>query len=188
MFTVFRGGQSGAWRVTRVAPVKGAGLARTPALSVVHSLSIALPILPSITSWRVAGVASHVRYVERAEKDQLVAVQAGLGRPEATSAALIPIKKSAAWWELTQEERRQIFEDKSHHIAASLKYLPAIARQLYHSRDIGEPFDFLTWFEYEPAHAEAFEELVGMLRATEEWNYVEREVDIRVERERLDAG
>ena len=117
MFTVFRGGQSGAWRVTRVAPVKGAGLARMPALSVVHSLSIALPILPSITSWRVAGVASHVRYVERAEKDQLVAVQAGLGRPEATSAALIPIKKSAAWWELTQEERRQIFEDKSHHIA-----------------------------------------------------------------------
>ena len=119
MFTVFRGGQSGAWRVTRVAPVKGAGLARTPALSVVHSLSIALPILPSITSWRVAGVASHVRYVERAEKDQLVAVQAGLGRPEATSAALIPIKKSAAWWELTQEERRQIFEDKSHHIATA---------------------------------------------------------------------
>jgi len=29
---------------------------------------------------------------------------------------------------------------------------------------------------------------VAMLRATEEWNYVEREVDIRVERERLDAG
>ena len=115
-------------------------------------------------------------------------IQAGLGRAEATCAALIPIKKSTAWWELTQEERRQIFEDKSHHIAASLKYLPAIARQLYHSRDLGEPFDFLTWFEYEPAHAEAFEELVGMLRATEEWNYVDREVDIRVERERLDAG
>ena len=188
MFTVFRGGQSGAWRVTRVAAAKGAGMARTPALSVVHSSSIALPILPSLTSWRVAGVASHVRYTERAEKEQLAAVQAGLGRPEATSAALIPIKKSAAWWELTQEERRQIFEDKSHHIAGSLKYLPAIARQLYHCRDLGEPFDFLTWFEFEPAHTEMFEELVGMLRTTEEWNYVEREVDIRVERERLDAG
>ena len=188
MFTVFRGGQSGAWRVTRFAPVKGPGLARTPALSVVHSSSIALPILPSITSWRVAGVASHVRYVERAEKEQLAAVQAGLGRPEATCAALIPIKKSAAWWELTQEERRQIFEDKSHHIASSLKYLPAIARQLYHCRDLGEPFDFVTWFEYAPAQAEPFEELVAMLRATEEWRYVDREVDIRVERERLDAG
>ena len=188
MFTVFRGGQSGAWRVTRLAPVKGAGLARTPALSSVYSASIALPILPALTSWRVAGVASHVRYTERAEKEQLTAVQPRLGRPEATCAALIPIKKSAAWWELTQEERRQIFEDKSQHIAASLKYLPAIARQLYHCRDLGEPFDFLTWFEFEPAHAEMFEELVGMLRATEEWNYVEREVDIRVERERLDAG
>jgi chlorite dismutase len=188
MFTVFRGGQSGAWRVTRFAPVKGASLARTPALSSVYSASIALPILPALTSWRLAGVASHVRYVERAEKEQLAAVQAPLGRPEATYAALIPIKKSAAWWDLTQEERRQIFEDRSQHIGASLKYLPAIARQLYHCRDLGEPFDFLTWFEFEPAHAETFEELVGMLRATEEWQYVEREVDIRVERERLDAG
>ena len=140
------------------------------------------------TSWRLAGVASHLRYTERAEKARLDAVRAEIGRPEATYAALIPIKKSAAWWELTQEERRQIFEDKSQHIAASLKYLPAIARQLYHCRDLGEPFDFLTWFEFEPAHAEMFEELVGMLRATEEWNYVEREVDIRMERERLDAG
>ena len=188
MFTVFRGGQSGAWRVTRFAPVKGAGLVRTPALSSIYSASIALPILPSLTSWRLAGVASHVRYTERAEKNQLIEAQAPLGRPDATCAALIPIKKSAAWWELTQEERRQIFEDRSHHIAGSLKYLPAIARQLYHCRDFGEPFDFLTWFEFEPAHAEMFEELVGMLRATEEWNYVEREVDIRVERERLDAG
>jgi chlorite dismutase len=188
MFTIFRGGQSGAWRVTKLAPVKGAGLTRTPALSSVYSASIALPILPSPTSWRLAGVASHLRYTERAEKNQLDAVQSEIGRPEATHAALIPIKKSATWWEMTQEERREIFEDRSHHIANSLKYLPTIARQLYHSRDLGEPFDFLTWFEFEPAHAEMFEELVGMLRATEEWNYVEREVDIRVERERLDAG
>jgi chlorite dismutase len=174
--------------VTQCAPVKGASLLSTPALSVVHSASIALPILPSPTSWRLAGFASHLRYTERAEKTQLDAVRAEIGRPEATFAALIPIKKSAAWWELTQEERRQIFEDRSHHIADSLKYLPAIARQLYHSRDLGEPFDFLTWFEYAPAHAEEFEELVAMLRATEEWKYVEREVDIRLERERLDAG
>ena len=85
------------------------------------------------------------------------------------------------------DERRAIFEHKSQHIASSLKYLPAIARQLYHSRDLGEPFDFLTWFEYAPEHADAFEELVGTLRASEEWKYVEREVDIRMERERLDA-
>jgi len=174
--------------VASQAAVKGAGLLSTPALSIVDSSSIALPILPSQTSWRLAGVASHGRYVERAEKERLVAVQAGLGRPEATRAALIPIKKSPAWWDLTQEERRKIFEDKSQHIAASMKYLPAIARQLYHCRDLGEPFDFLTWFEYDPANAALFEELVAMLRTTEEWTYVEREVDLRLERERLDAG
>ena len=188
MFTTFRGGQSGAWRVVSQAAVKGAGLLPTPALSIVDAESIALPILPSQTSWRLAGVASHLRYTERSEKDQLVAIQAGLGRAEATCAALIPIRKSQAWWDLTQEERRQIFEDKSRHIADSLKYLPAIARQLYHCRDLGEPFDFLTWFEYDPANAALFEELVAMLRATEEWTYVEREVDLRLERERLDAG
>jgi chlorite dismutase len=188
MFTVFRGGRSGAWRVTRFSPVKGASLSPTPALSIVHTLSIALPILPSLTSWRLTGVASHLRYTERPEKTKLDAVRAEIGRPQATCAALIPIKKSAAWWDLTQEERREIFEDKSQHIAASLKYLPAIARQLYHSRDLGEPFDFLTWFEYAPEHADDFEELVRTLRASEEWKYIEREVDIRLERERLDAA
>jgi chlorite dismutase len=180
MFTTFRGGQSGAWRVTGLAPVKGEPLMHTPALSVVHSPSIALPILPSQTAWRLAGVISNTRYVERAEKEALEAVQAPLGRKEATCGALIPIKKSDAWWQLTQEERRKIFEDKSQHIAASLKYLPAIARQLYHCRDLGEPFDFITWFEFAPEHADMFEELVGMLRATEEWTFVEREVDVRV--------
>jgi chlorite dismutase len=183
MFTTFRGGQSGAWRVTLVSPVRGEGLPTVPALTATQSASIALPLLPPSASWRLAGVAGHVRYVERAEKEQLAAVQAPLGRREATFAALIPIRKSAAWWELTQEERRAIFEDKSHHIAGSLKYLPAIARQLYHCRDLGEPFDFLTWFEYAPAHASLFEELVAMLRSTEEWTFVEREVDVRVVRE-----
>ena len=45
------------------------------------------------------------------------------------------------------------------------------------------PFDFLTWFEFAPEHAAAFDELVAMLRATEEWSYVEHEVDVRVVRE-----
>jgi chlorite dismutase len=183
MFTNFRGGQSGSWRVTSISRVKGDTLPRVAALSVVQSDAIALPILPSTTSWRLAGVVSHLRYAERAETEQLAAVQAGLGRPEATHAALIPIRKSQTWWDLAQDDRRRIFEDKSHHIAASLKYLPAIARQLFHCRDLGEPFDFLTWFEYAPEHAADFEELVRVLRATEEWAYVEREVDVRLVRE-----
>jgi chlorite dismutase len=187
MFTTFRGGHSGGWRVTSISPVTGEPLPFMPALSVFDSEAVALPLVPSRNSWRLVGVASYLRYTERSEKEQLVAVQAGLGRSEATCAAMIPIRKSAAWWGMTVEERRAIFEDKSHHIASSLRFLPAIARQLYHCRDLGEPFDFVTWFEYVPAHASLFEELVAMLRTTEEWRYVEREVDVRLVREVLAA-
>jgi Chlorite dismutase len=180
MFTTFRGGQSGAWRVTLNSAVKGEALAAVPALAITQSASIALPILPSSTSWRLVGVTSHLRYVEKAEQEQLAEKQAPLGRKEATFAALIPIKKSAAWWELNQDERREILEAKSHHISGTLKYLPQVARQLYHCRDLSEPFDFITWFEYAPEHAAMFEELVAMLRTTEEWTFVEREVDVRL--------
>ena len=63
-----------------------------------------------------------------------------------------------------------------------MKYLPAIARRLHHCRDIGgnEPFDFITWFEFAPADTAAFDELVAALRASPEWQYVDREIDIRL--------
>ncbi|WP_445492091.1 chlorite dismutase family protein [Rhodopseudomonas sp. RCAM05734] len=179
MFTTFTAGDAGSRQILRITPVTGDSLAPASHLAVAP---VATLPAASAAGWPLTGVASHVRYVERTEKTALVAVQAGLGRPDATLAALIPIRKSTAWWELTQEERRRIFEDKSQHIAASMKYLPAIARQLYHARDLGQPFDFLTWFEFAPEHAQVFEDLVGMLRATEEWRFVEREVDVRLRR------
>ncbi len=103
---------------------------------------------------------SHDRYVTRAERDRLDSVSPTLGRPEATRAALIPIGNSAEWWALAQNERREIFEERSRHVATGLRYLPAVARRLHHSRDLGEPFDFLTWFEYAPEDEPAFDELV----------------------------
>ena len=114
-----------------------------------------------------------------------MAKQQGLGRPEATHAALIPLRKNAAWWALTQDERRKIFEEQSHHNQIGMRYLPAIARRLHHCRDLSEnePFDFLTWFEFAPAHAGDFDQLLAALRASEEWRYIEREVEIRLVRE-----
>ena len=132
--------------------------------------------------WSLRGVSGHVRYVEQAEKQRLAAVTPPLGRPEATHAALIPIRKSEAWWNLAQDERRAILESRSQHIAIGMRYLPAVARRLSHSRELGEAFDFVTWFEYAPEHAGAFEELLHALRASDEWRYVEREVDIRLRR------
>lgn len=175
----FVGGDSGDWHVVRIERVRGPALSSVARVAVhpSHAVESAAPGL-----WVLRGTAGHQRYVERAEKVALQAVQAGLGRSEATMAALIPIRKSDAWWDMAQDERRIIFEDVSHHTAASLKYLPAVARRLYHSRELGEPFDFLTWFEYAPKDAAAFEALVATLRSTEEWTYVEREVDIRLTR------
>ena len=96
------------------------------------------------------GMTSYKRYTQRNEQEALDAKQPQLGRAEATRAALIPITKSDAWWRLAQDERRELFEESSHHIAIGLEYLPAVARELYHGRDLGEPFDFLAWFEYAP--------------------------------------
>ena len=58
-----------------------------------------------------------------------------------------------------------------------------MARRLYHGRDLGGPFDFLTWFEYAAGDENRFEEVVLTIRAMPEWAYVEREVDIRLSRE-----
>jgi hypothetical protein len=89
---------------------------------------------------------------------------------------------------LSQDERRRLFQESSHHVATGLEYLPAIARRLHHGRDLGGPFDFLTWFEFAPEHTSASEELVNRLRETEEWDYIEREIDIRLVREPLEGS
>ena len=178
----FLGGATGAWRVVNATTLIGDPIPEVPRLDLVSG-TVTRP--PDGSAWVLRGVTSNERYVTRPEKDRLVARQPALGRAEATCAALIPLRKNAAWWGLTQDERRRIFEDGSRHIATGLRYLPAIARRLHHCRDIGEhePFDFLTWFEFSPAEAPAFDRLVAELRASEEWRYVDREVDIRLARD-----
>lgn len=176
LFT-FVGGRHGLWSVVRCEPVVGAGLEAVERLEVVSG---SIAGIASGHKWLLRGVTSHERYVHQLEQEQLQAIQPPLARPEATCAALIPVKKSALWWALPQDKRRAIFEEQSHHTATGMKYLPTIARRLHHGYDLGEPFDFLTWFEYAPAHAQTFEELVAILRSSEEWKYVEREVDIRL--------
>jgi chlorite dismutase len=178
-FYTFIGGNSGPWHIESVRPVIGESIVPALRLEIVNEY-LAEP--PAGARWLWHGVTSNLRYTNRAEKQALAAVQENPGRSSSTCAALIPITKSPSWWALTQDERRAVFEDRSAHIATGLRYLPAIARRLHHCRDLGEPFDFLTWFEYAPADAAAFEELVAALRATEEWKWVEREVDIRLVR------
>jgi hypothetical protein len=180
LMVTFIAGHAGDWRVDRIEAVRGAGLDWAARLAVVEGAGVGIP---AEAGWTLRGVPSHLRYTTETERRLLVGRQPVLGRLHATRAALIPIRKREAWWALAQDERRAILEERSQHIATGVKYLPAVARRLIHCRDLGEPFDFLTWFEYAPEDSGAFEELVGRLRETEEWSYVEREVEVRVTRE-----
>lgn len=175
------GAYTGAWRITSIEAVCGDGVGPADRLRIEPAAGLT-QAADDGTAWTLEGLISNVRYATRAEITTLRSMQEPIGRPLSRRAALIPIRKSAAWWALAQDERRQIFEETSHHTAIGLDYMPAIARQLYHCRDIGQPFDFLTWFEYAAEDAGAFEQLVARLRATAEWGYVDREVDIRLER------
>ncbi|WP_050479393.1 chlorite dismutase family protein [Herbaspirillum rhizosphaerae] len=174
----FSGGDHGQWRVTDVIAVTGEALAVTAQIDIVNGA----PSRPAV--WTLQGVTSNERYVQQDEKQKLVAVQQGLGRAASTQAALIPIRKSAAWWALTQDERRDILEIRSRHIEIGLRYLPPIARRLHHCRDLAtvQAYDFLTWFEFAPEHAGAFDDLLAALRNTPEWTYVERETEVRLQR------
>jgi hypothetical protein len=156
----FVGGGSGPWRVVDMRAIAGDGLAEVRRLGIVVG---GVVDLSEGARWILRGLTSNERYVTRQEKDRLVAKQPALGRPEASCAALIPIRKNASWWALTQDERRKIFEEQSKHIKLGL--------------------DFLTWFQFAPSDSAAFDGLVAELRASEEWAYVDREVDIRVVRE-----
>jgi len=182
LFT-FIGGDTGVWSISDTRRIVGDPWLPAKKLSVVNS-----PAPDGMKAqWQLRGVVSNERYVTRVDKDDLVKRQEGLGRPDASHAALIPIKKNAAWWALTQDERRDIFEEQSHHTAIGLKYLPAVARRLHHCRDLGtdEPFDFLTWFEFSTSSAPTFNLLLDELRGTKEWTYVEREVEVRLVRDQV---
>jgi chlorite dismutase len=97
-------------------------------------------------------------------------------------AALILLRKRDEWWALTQDERRAVLEEDSHHIAIGMRYLPAVARHLLHCRDLSDqaPFDFIGFLDFAPDSATAFDEMLMQLRATREWSFMEREIDIRL--------
>ncbi len=180
LLVTFCGADIGPWRIVSATTVCGEPLSPAPRLWIGEGRDT--PALPD-ARWSLRATTSNARYTAASELSAMQSKQEGLGRPGATRAALIPISKSPTWWGMAQDARRAIFEETSHHIAIGLDYLPAVARRLHHGRDLGEPFDFLTSFEYAPEPEPAFDEMVARLRATPEWTYVTREIDIRLARD-----
>jgi len=177
----FNGGDTGPWRVTEMKSIIGEPL---PAIKKLSINSGTGSLLDQNPVWNLRGITSNERYVDRNERTQIVDKQLELGRSDATCAALISIRKNDAWWALTQDERLNIFKQQSRHTEIGLQTFPELARRLHHCRDLSEhePFDFITWFEYPPQHEALFNRLLAALRATPEWEYVDREMDIRLVR------
>ena len=107
LFT-FIGGSAGGWRVANIQTVIGEPLSTVSRIKVTPG---EIKQLPSDAKWALRGITSNERYVVRSEQEQLLAKQPSLGRPEATCAALIPVRKNSSWWMLPQDERRRIFEN-----------------------------------------------------------------------------
>src|SRR6516165_567592 len=126
----FVAGSSGIWRIERITAVAGESLPPAERLVVIERPE-------GSGRLKAAGFCEAQRaisrYTNREEEKALSVKQEMLLRPQATRAALIPIRKTAAWWDLAQDERRAIFEEQSHHIGIGMEYLPAVARRRHHS-------------------------------------------------------
>lgn len=178
----FLGGDTGAWCVTAMQTHVGESL---PAVRRLNIAANGTNNADLQSTWVLRGITSNERYVTRAEHNEIVTRQLPLGRPELTCAALIALRKNPAWWSLSQDERLHIFKEQSQHTRIGLQQFASLPRRLHHCRDLSEhePFDFITWFEFTPAEEPTFNLLLAQLRAIPEWQYVEREVELRCVRD-----
>jgi chlorite dismutase len=83
-------------------------------------------------------------------------------------AVVIPIRKSADWWALDQEQRAAMMKE---HTEAALPYHKTVKRKLYHSTGLDD-LDFITYFE--TSKLEDFHGLILSLEKVKEFQYTRR--------------
>ncbi|HKY71679.1 MAG TPA: chlorite dismutase family protein [Nitrospira sp.] len=81
---------------------------------------------------------------------------------------VIPIRKSADWWALDQEQRSVMMKE---HTEAALPYHKTVKRKLYHSTGLDD-LDFITYFE--TSKLEDFHALILSLERVKEFQYTRR--------------
>lgn len=129
----------------------------------------------------LVGVTQHLGYMRARERPALF--------PTATPGTdavcvVISLTKSDAWWQLALDERDALFRGagREGHVAAGLPHARSIVQKLYHGRPVaGAGWDFVTYFEFEPAARGVFEGLLAGMRdaaRNPEWDYVERETEL----------
>ena len=131
----------------------------------------------------LVGVTAALAYTRAAERAELAS---GAALDSATAhVVVIPISRMSSWWALAHDERDHLFRGAGKsdgHVNVGRPYAPRLFRKLYHGRGVpGAGWDFLTYFEFEPALAEDFRALCAGLRdpaRNPEWETVERETEI----------
>lgn len=133
------------------------------------------------------GVTQHLHYTGKEDKEKLtVESRLPVTASAETTAVMIPIRKSAAWWALTQDQRQAFFhktKTSAGHTQVGLPFAGKIFRKLYHSRYTGTPlpYDFVTYFEFPTELTADFKQLLAQLRdpkTNPEWESVELEFEI----------
>ena len=157
----FVAGFEGLWMIEGMTAPVGEPLPPAARLSVVEGPEAEV----AEGRWVLRGVVAGQG--EDARPDQLP-----LGRPDARCAALLAVRMSPEWWARAEDDRRAL--------SANIEHGPAISRRIHRARDRDEPFDVLTWFEFAPDLQAELNGVVGRLRDSDEWSFVEREVELRM--------
>ena len=184
--------------LTSDSPSAGSGIAA--ARYVVHLSANYRPRLDEVTSdfkRRIAGAADLIM-LDGAERPpryssaemQKYAYKAALPRQSgrvAANAIIMPMSKTAEWWEKSALERHAYFyphngqpggQTVSGHARAAEAGIVAVFRRLYHNPDGYQrpnEFDFITYFECTDENIQVFDHICAALRdrrMNPEWKYV----------------
>jgi len=173
------------YRVEHVTTVRGAPLLGVEVGAVFSRIESTLGVPAGAGD--LVGVTTSLAYTRAAERPE-IAPAPPLDTLTA-HAVVIPISKKNSWWALAHDERNHLFRGAGKgdgHVNVGRPYASRLFRKLYQGRGVpGAGWDFVTYFEFEPAIADDFQALVAGLRdpaRNPEWETVERETEIWLKR------
>lgn len=181
------GGTKTYYAVHEVIPRQGHGALSIRKGACLIRLECEEPLAPACSAKAaLKGMTRHLQYTSAEVRSDL-AKRSAAEFPSAGNpfAVLIPIRKSAVWWDMAQDMRQKHFERSGNrnHMAVGYDFADKIYRKLYHARYFENPegYDFLTYFEFPAETRPVFESLLAELRDTQknpEWGFVDYEVEI----------
>jgi chlorite dismutase len=126
-------------------------LFRTHATDMMHNQSFLVDLMGTtfgthlVNTSTFNGMTKKATYVPNFPDETKAALKTPVDPGSKPYAIVIPIRKDAAWWLMSQETRTRLMKE---HTDAALPYLKTVKRKLYHSNGLDD-VDFITYFETE---------------------------------------